>query len=161
MKIQFHGGRAALLDHLWQSLDDRGGELGQRTNNPRQQKQKHSDNGQSLRDKRQSLLMDRGHRLKQADGQPNDHRCDQERRGNGKRLINHSFKQFNSEFGIHNMRGYIPKLRTNEWITRSQPSTSTNRSIFNGREIVVGGIIIMPMLINTVATIRSIKMNGT
>ena len=55
----------------------------------------------------------------------------------------------------------MPKLRTSDWTTSDQPSTNTNSSSFNGSEIVIGGIIIMPMLISTVATTRSIRMNGT
>ena len=41
------------------------------------------------------------------------------------------------------------------------PLAQTPDSSFNGSEKVVGGIIIIPMLINTVATTRSIKMKGT
>ena len=57
--------------------------------------------------------------------------------------------------------GYMPKLLTSERTTSSQPSIRTKSSNFSGREIVIGGIIIMPMLMRTVATTRSIKMNGT
>ena len=56
---------------------------------------------------------------------------------------------------------YPPKLNTIERTTRFQPSTSTKSRIFSGNDTVTGGIIIMPMLINTVATTRSIRMNGT
>ena len=60
---------------------------------------------------------------------------------------------------FHNF--HIPKLRTSDCTTSDQPSTSTNNKSFSGSEIVIGGIIIMPMLISTVATTISIKMNGT
>ncbi len=96
------------------------------------------------------------------------------------------FQQFNGKFGIHNLllspsstssifvfvfdyeddEGdnddcYIPKLRTSDCTISDQPSTSTNSSSFSGSEMVIGGIIIMPMLISTVATTMSIRMNGT
>ena len=61
----------------------------------------------------------------------------------------------------HHSSFHIPKLRTSDCTISDQPSTSTNSNNFSGSEIVIGGIIIMPMLISTVATTMSIRMNGT
>jgi len=48
------------------------------------------------------------------------------------------------------------KLSTREPLTRRQPSTSTKKISLNGRLTTTGGSIIIPMLINTLATTRSI-----
>ncbi len=52
------------------------------------------------------------------------------------------------------------KLRTSDWMTRSQPSTRTNSRILNGSEMNVGGSMIIPMLISVEETIRSMIRNG-
>src|SRR5699024_6586629 len=53
------------------------------------------------------------------------------------------------------------KPLNNDWVTRYQPSTKTNKSILNGREIITGGSIIIPIDIKTLATAISITKNGT
>src|SRR3546814_11486386 len=45
-------------------------------------------------------------------------------------------------------------------IVSAQPSTRTNSSSLNGSEMIVGDSIIMPRLISTVATTRSMTMKG-
>ncbi len=51
-------------------------------------------------------------------------------------------------------------VRTRLPISRFQPSAIIKSKILNGREIVVGGSIIMPIDIKTDATTMSITMNG-
>ena len=46
-------------------------------------------------------------------------------------------------------------------ISRFQPSMSTKNSTLNGREMTVGGSIIMPIDMVSVATIMSITRNGS
>src|SRR5512135_1663871 len=53
------------------------------------------------------------------------------------------------------------KLSTKEPATRRQPSTSTKKISLNGRLTTTGGSIIMPMLMRTLATTRSMTRNGT
>ena len=52
------------------------------------------------------------------------------------------------------------KLAASEPMVRLQPSTSTKSINLNGIEITIGESIIMPIDISTLATIRSITMNG-
>ena len=52
------------------------------------------------------------------------------------------------------------KLEANEPISKVQPSTNTNSISLNGMEMIMGESIIMPIDINTLATIKSITTNG-
>ena len=52
------------------------------------------------------------------------------------------------------------KLEANEPISRVQPSTNTNNMSLKGMEMIMGDSIIMPMDINTLATIKSMTTNG-
>ena len=45
-------------------------------------------------------------------------------------------------------------------VIKVQPSTITKRISLNGKEIITGGNIIIPIAIKTEATIISITMNG-
>ncbi len=45
-------------------------------------------------------------------------------------------------------------------MTKSQPSTSTNSRLLKGREMKVGGSMIIPMLIKVEETIRSMIRKG-
>ena len=45
-------------------------------------------------------------------------------------------------------------------MTKYHPSTNTNNNILNGNEIITGGNIIIPIDINTLATIISITRKG-
>ena len=51
-------------------------------------------------------------------------------------------------------------VATSEPVTRPQPSTSTNNRSLNGIEIIMGDNIIIPMDISTLATTKSMMMNG-
>ena len=53
------------------------------------------------------------------------------------------------------------KLTMIERISKCQPSIITNSKILNGKEIMTGGNIIIPIDISVVATIISMTMNGT
>jgi hypothetical protein len=52
------------------------------------------------------------------------------------------------------------KLRIRVFTMRPQPSTSTNKRILNGSEIITGGNMTMPIDIRTLATTISIMING-
>src|SRR5690606_41273184 len=53
-----------------------------------------------------------------------------------------------------------PKLLASVPMINAQPSTSTNSMILNGREMISGESIIIPMAISTLATTRSMIRNG-
>ena len=53
------------------------------------------------------------------------------------------------------------ELSTRLPATSRQPSTSTKKISLNGRLTTTGGSIIMPMLISTLATTRSMTRKGT
>ena len=52
------------------------------------------------------------------------------------------------------------KLSTTEFTIRYQPSTSTNKRILNGRDIMMGGSISIPIDIKILETIISIIRKG-
>lgn len=55
---------------------------------------------------------------------------------------------------------HVPKLAASVPITIAQPSTSTNNMTLNGRLMMIGDSIIMPMAMSTLATTRSMTRNG-
>ena len=55
---------------------------------------------------------------------------------------------------------YLMNVETNELVIRPQPSTNTKSSSLNGSEIIIGDSIIIPIDMRTLATTRSIMMNG-
>lgn len=77
---------------------------------------------------------------------PIQHGGEKKGQGNAGRLEHQVLQQFDGELGVH---GGVqePKLWMSERMTRAQPSASTKSRIFRGKAMVMGGIIIMPMLI--------------
>jgi len=55
---------------------------------------------------------------------------------------------------------HLTKPEASEYSTRCHPSTSTNRSILNGAEIITGGNMNIPIDVNTLDTTISITRNG-
>jgi hypothetical protein len=53
------------------------------------------------------------------------------------------------------------KLSTKDRTTRCHPSTITKSKSLKGSEIIIGGIIIIPIDINVAETKKSITKNGT
>lgn len=58
------------------------------------------------------------------------------------------------------LRDRRQKLSNSDLTTKCQPSTRINSNILNGKDIMTGGNIIMPMDINTLATTISMTRNG-
>jgi len=56
---------------------------------------------------------------------------------------------------------YDPKLLTNEPTIRYQPSANTNSMSLKGKDIIIGGNIIIPIERRTLATTMSIIRKGT
>src|SRR5208283_100005 len=116
-----------------------------------------ADDAEGLGNKGQGLFLNGSDGLEQADSQADGHGGQENGGDDGHGLEHEGLEEFGGELGVHNQ---VAKLWTMELTIRCQPSTSTNNRIFNGSEMVIGGIIIMPMLIRTVATTRSIRING-
>ena len=57
----------------------------------RHEQEQDADDGECFGDEGERLFVDGGDRLKEADGEPDDHRDDEHRRGNGERLVDHGF----------------------------------------------------------------------
>ena len=72
--------------------------------------------------------------------------------------LNRDHRPSDPGFGVAPQLG--TKLWTSEPDTSRQPSTSTKKISLSGSEIDAGGSIIMPRLISTLATTRSITRNG-
>src|SRR3546814_18685011 len=62
--------------------------------------------------------------------------------------------------GVHRVAAQVMNELARLPIVSAQPSTRTNSSSLNGSEMIVGDSIIMPRLISTVATTRSMTMKG-
>ena len=99
--IQLSINPLGLVRHLRHFHDDRRGEINQRVDDPRQEQEQNTDHRERLRHEGQRLFVDRRHRLKQADGEADDHGRQQNRRGDGQRLKDHGLQQFDGEFRIH------------------------------------------------------------
>src|SRR5579875_54792 len=122
---------------------------------PRAEHDDDDGDGGDLRDQREALLLDLRDRLEDADEQPDDERHEQQRSRDLQREAHRLRGEADDGVLVHQW-----KLWTRALMTRSQPSTRTNSRILKGSEMKVGGSMIMPMLISTDETIRSMIRNG-
>jgi hypothetical protein len=114
---------------------------------------------------RQRLFVDRSRGLDDADDKADRPARQQHRRGDQRGDPQHAVGQRRREEVSSFWFRPCASLRQNSLAARlpissAQPSTSTNSSSLNGSETMVGLIIIMPRLISTDETTRSITRNG-
>ena len=122
---------------------------------PRRAGEEREGNRDQLHSKAERLLLYLSKRLKKRDDDA-DHRRHQDR--------NQRKPEDDDEAGL----GVIKYLRlahimypfTSPWIRSVQPLTMTNRSSLNGKEIVTGETIIMPIASRILETMMSIAING-
>src|SRR6266404_1416852 len=99
--------------HLRQFFDDHRGELNHRPQHPWQQHDEQRHQAKGLGHKAKRLLMNGSHCLKEADEQPDDHRSQQNRKGERDRLEDSRLEHFDCEFRCHDQ---VPKLWTRDLI---------------------------------------------
>src|SRR5580658_1950917 len=132
------------------------GEGGEAHQDPRQGDEQHHKESRQPRHGAEARILDRRHDLKQADEYTDDKQGYEQRHGHPQRRQQGLLDGFNRQLWIHG----VTKLFTSDPTTRFQPSTSTNRRILNGAEIITGGNWIMPIESVTDATTRSMTRNG-
>src|SRR5690606_34185325 len=116
----------------------------------------HDGDRRQLRDERQRLLVDRGRGLDQPDHQAYREAGEQHRGGDQRRGPEHAVGEREKDGQLVHQT----KLAAREPISSAHPSTRTNSSSLKGKDTSIGLIIIMPRLISTLETTRSITRNG-
>ena len=139
---------------------------------PRRAGEEREGNRDQLHSKAERLLLYLSKRLKKRDDDA-DHRRhydrdkrkpeDDDEAGLGviKYLsLTHNIPSNLSTFQLSTFNFYIIYPFTSPWIRSVQPLTMTNRSSLNGKEIVTGETIIMPIASRILETMMSIAING-
>src|SRR5690606_31954133 len=148
-------------DEVRNVLDQRLGVLHQLTHQPRAGPDQGEQHHHQAWQKAQRLFVDlcggleHGH--DKTDQQARYHRQADDQHDQPERFA----KQVNRHLGSHREPRYIvPKLAARVPMISAQPSTRTNSMILNGREMIRGESIIMPIAMRILATTMSMIRNG-